>query len=246
MSNENDVAVNDMLVLICGDSASGKSASLENLEKPEGVMYLNCESGKKLPFKSTFDEYVITDPYQVYEAFTVAESMPDCHTIVIDGLNYLMDMFESVHVIGSSNTMAQWSAYGQFFRNLMQQHIAKSTKNVLCLAHVTKTFVEDNGGYFDTAVPIKGAMKGKVESFFSTVVYAKRIPLRKLEDYQNDMLIIDEDDEDVGIKYCFQTRCTKETIDEKMRGPRRLWKKNESFINNDAQVLLNHLNNFYK
>jgi len=46
MSNENDVAVNDMLVLICGDSASGKSASLENLENPEGVMYLNCESGQ--------------------------------------------------------------------------------------------------------------------------------------------------------------------------------------------------------
>ena len=36
---------NDHLVLLCGKSATGKSASLMGLEKPEGVMYLNCESG---------------------------------------------------------------------------------------------------------------------------------------------------------------------------------------------------------
>lgn len=245
MSEVNEPVVNDMLVLIAGDSASGKSASLENLRNPEGVMYLNCEASKRLPFKSKFDEYTITDPYQVYEAFTVAETMPDCHTIVIDGLNYLMDMFESVHVLTSPNGMKAWGDYGQFFRNLMQQYVAKSTKNVVCLAHVSKTFIEDNGGYFDTAVPVKGAMKGKVESFFSTIVYTKRVPIRKLEEYKNPMLTIDEEDELVGIKYCFQTRCTKETVDEKMRGPRRLWKKDETFINNDAQVLLDHLAEFY-
>lgn len=36
---------NDHLVLLCGKSATGKSASLMGLEKQEGVMYLNCESG---------------------------------------------------------------------------------------------------------------------------------------------------------------------------------------------------------
>ena len=39
------VQVNDNLVLICGKSSTGKSASLMGLEKPEGVMYLNCEAG---------------------------------------------------------------------------------------------------------------------------------------------------------------------------------------------------------
>ena len=38
-------AVNDHLVLLVGKSAAGKSASLMALDKPEGVMYLNCESG---------------------------------------------------------------------------------------------------------------------------------------------------------------------------------------------------------
>ena len=36
---------NDQLVLLCGKSATGKSTSLMGLKNPEGVMYLNCESG---------------------------------------------------------------------------------------------------------------------------------------------------------------------------------------------------------
>ena len=60
------------LVLIAGASSSGKSASLMNLEDHPGVMYLNCESGKRLPFPNKFDKYVITDPLQVYEAFDAA------------------------------------------------------------------------------------------------------------------------------------------------------------------------------
>lgn len=98
--------MNDNLVLVCGRSATGKSLSLRNIQKPEGVMYLNCENNKKLPFKSKFMELTVTDPLQVYEAFIEAEKMPEVHTIVIDTFTYLMDMYESVHVIGSSNTMA--------------------------------------------------------------------------------------------------------------------------------------------
>ncbi len=50
--------INDHLVLICGESATGKSASLMNLENPEGVWYFNAESGKRLPFipKTTKNE----------------------------------------------------------------------------------------------------------------------------------------------------------------------------------------------
>ena len=57
------------LVLIAGASSSGKSASLMSLENQEGVLYLNCESGKRLPFPNKFDKHTITDPLQVYEAF---------------------------------------------------------------------------------------------------------------------------------------------------------------------------------
>ena len=37
--------MNDHLVLVLGKPATGKSASLMNLENPQGVIYLNCEAG---------------------------------------------------------------------------------------------------------------------------------------------------------------------------------------------------------
>lgn len=37
--------VNDNLVLLCGKSATGKSASLMKMKNPEGVLYLNAEAG---------------------------------------------------------------------------------------------------------------------------------------------------------------------------------------------------------
>ena len=97
--------INDQLVLLCGKSASGKSASLMNLKNPQGVMYLNCESGKRLPFAAKFQQFKITDPLQVYEAFEYAETRPDVHTIVVDSLTHLMDLYESVYVLTATNTM---------------------------------------------------------------------------------------------------------------------------------------------
>ena len=45
MSGNEEVVQNDHLVLIAGESGTGKSASLVNLKDPQNVMYLNCESG---------------------------------------------------------------------------------------------------------------------------------------------------------------------------------------------------------
>ena len=133
---------NNHLVLISGKSSSGKSASLMAIDNPEGVIYLNCENGKKLPFKTKFKELTITDPAQVYEAFKEAEKMKDVHTIVIDTLTYLMDMYESTKVLNSSNTMQAWGQYAQYMKQLMSQVVAKSTKNVVFLAHTSDVLNE--------------------------------------------------------------------------------------------------------
>ena len=42
---------------------------------------------------------------QILEAFDAAEKMPDVHTIVVDTLTYLMEMYESIYVQNSANTM---------------------------------------------------------------------------------------------------------------------------------------------
>ena len=102
-------------------------------------MYLNCEAGKKLPFRAKFKQYTITDPLQVMEAFEAAETMEGVHTIVVDSLTYLLDMYESVYVLKSSNTMQAWGQFSQYFKELMQQYVAKSTKNVIFTAHTSDT-----------------------------------------------------------------------------------------------------------
>jgi len=239
-------AINDNLILICGPAAAGKSASLMNLRDPEGVMYLNCESGKKLPFPNKFRKYTITDPYEIYEAFGAAESNPVIHTIVIDSLTYMMDMFESVHVLTSQNTMNAWSAFQQFFKNLMQQHVAKSSKNVIFTAH-TQHLLNENDMVMETKVPVKGALKNNgIESYFSTVLAAKRMPVKKLKDFDNAMLTITEDNEIDGFKYVFQTKLTKDTINERIRAPIGMFKRNETYIDNDVQVVLDHFKTYYE
>jgi hypothetical protein len=237
--------INDNLFLICGKSAVGKSASLMNLKNPEGVVYLNCEAGKKLPFRSKFNELTVTDPYQVEDAFQQVEEMEDVHTIVIDSLNYLMDMYESLHVLTATNTMQAWGEYTQFFKRLMQQHVASSSKNVIFIAHVVDQLNEGEM-VIETKVPAKGAIKNQgVESYFSTVLYAKKMKLKDLADYESDLLEITPEDEALGYKYVYQTKLTKDTVNERIRGPMGLWDTKETYIDNDAQKVLDRLVEYY-
>ena len=241
--------MNDHLLLISGESATGKSASLANLRNQKGVLYLNCEAGKKLPFKNDFDTKVITDPYQIFEAFDY--TLPGkpghalYHTIVIDTLTFLMDMYESLYVLGSSNTMAGWSQYQQFFKELMQDKVAKSDKNVIILAH-TRSDLDEKEMDFKTSVPIKGALKNNgIEAYFSTVVSTKKVSLKELENFKSDLLHITENDELLEYKHVFQTRLTKKTKNERIRSPMSMFKVNETYMDNDAQMLLDHLHKFY-
>lgn len=237
--------VNDHLVLLCGFSAVGKSRSLKNLKSPKGVLYLNCESGKRLPFKSEFIEKVVTDPMQIEAAFDYAESKPDIHTIVIDSLTYLMEMYESLYIYRSTNGQAAWSDFQQYFKNIMQQKVANSTKKVIFLAHVLETY-NDQTLTMDVKIPVKGALKNNgIESFFSVVIAAKKMRIKDLADYKNDMLTYSPQEEMLGLKYVYQTMPTKETVGERIRGPEDLFTQQETFINNDMQLVLDRLDQYY-
>ena len=236
---------NDHLVLLCGKSATGKSASLMNLDNPEGVMYLNCEAGKKLPFKSKFKQFTITDPLQINEAFDAAETMPEVHTIVVDSLTYLLDMYESVYVLNSTNGMQAWGQFAQYFKVLMQQYVAKSTKNVIFIAHTADTLNEGEM-IMETKVPVKGSLKNNgIESYFTIVMASKKVPLKALKDYNSPLLVITPEEEALGFKYVFQTKLTKETVNERLRGPLGLFNTKETYIDNNAQLVLNRLKEYY-
>lgn len=236
---------NDNLVMLCGKSATGKSASLMGLENPEGVMYLNCESGKKLPFKAKFKQFVITDPLQVNEAFEAAENMPEIHTIVVDSLTYLLDMYESIYVLPSANGMKAWGDFAQYFKTLMQSYVAKSTKNVIFTAHTSDTLNEAEM-LMETKVPVKGSLKNNgIESYFSVIIASKKLNLKGLKDYGSALLTVTPEEEALGFKYVFQTKITKETVNERLRGPLGMFSTKETFIDNNMQLVMNQLKDYY-
>lgn len=239
------VSTNDHLVLIAGESGTGKSASLMNLPNHEGVMYLNCEAGKKLPFRNKFKTFVITDPQQVYEGFDFAKGNPAFHTIVIDTVTFLMDMYETMYVLPSTNSMQAWGAYAQFFKILMQEKVASSDKAVIFLGH-TRAELDEKAMEMRTAVPVKGSLRNNgVEAYFSTVVSTKKIAMKDLETADPAMLHVTDEERALGFKHVFQTRITKSTIGERIRAPMGMFAPPQTYIDNDAGALLRHLQDYY-
>lgn len=241
------IPINDHLILVSGKSASGKSASLMNLVDQPGVMYLNCENGKKLPFKNTFKSFTITDPAQIYQALDEAEGMPTIHTVIIDTLTYLMDLYESTKVLNSADTMKAWGNYAQYMKCLMSQKVAVSTKNVIFLAH-TADIMNETELISETMVKVKGSlMANGIESFFTNVISSKKMPLSKFTDKfaKSDLFTITEEEETMQVKYVFQTRLTKETVNERIRAPIGMWAMNETFIDNNLQNVIDRLHKFY-
>lgn len=239
--------MNDQLILVGGQSGSGKSASLQKIRNQPNWLYLNCEAGKRLPFRNDFQSFRIEDPYQIYEAFDHGTGNKDVHGLIIDTATFMMDMFESMYVIGATNTQQAWGSYAQFFKVLMQQKVVAFEKPVVILAH-TREDLDEKAMEMKTSVPVKGSLKNQgIEAYFSTVVSAKKVSLKELQEsgFDSDLLHISEDDEILGYKHVFQTRLTKKTIGERIRSPMGLFTREQTFMDNDAQLLLDHLHSFY-
>ena len=238
--------MSEQLILIEGLSASGKSLSLSHLREPEGTIHLNCEN-KRLPFKpGKLQSYNITMPDQIIEGIQYANNTPAIHTVVIDTLDFLMNMYETNIVKKAANGQKAWGDYFTYFQELMQVHIAQSEKQFIILAHASTT-LDEEAMMKTTTVPVKGALRNiGVESFFTTVVMAKQVPLRLVEPFKNSMLTVSDDDKERGIKYVFQTRMTKESAGEKIRSPQDMWTKDETFIDNNIQHVLDRLAEYYK
>ena len=238
--------VNDQLILVGGFSGTGKSASLRNIRDQKNWMYLNCEAGKRLPFQNKFDSYRISDPFQVHEAFDYGTGNPDVKGIIVDSTTFLMDMFETQYVLTATNTMKAWGDYAQFFKVLMQEKVTVFGKPVVMIAHV-KDDLDEKAMEIKTSVPVKGSLKNNgIEAYFSTVVAAKKIALKDLEKVTSNLLTVTDEEKELGFKHVFQTRITKGTVGERIRSPMGMFSKEQTYIDNDVQLLLDHLTAFYK
>lgn len=244
MSDE--IETNDQLVLIVGESGTGKSASLKDIPNQERWFYFNAEAGKRLPFKNKYNNIRITDPYDIWTYMDELISNPDASDgAILDTITFCMDMFESMYIRTATNTQKAWGDFADFPRVLLQQKVVQYGKPVLILAHTLATY-DEKAMEFKSSVPIKGSLKNQgIEAYFSTVVACKKMPLKELEPYKSDLLNITEDDEILGFKHVFQTRLTKTTTGERIRSPMGLFSREETYMDNDANLLLKRLHDFY-
>ena len=237
---------NNNIVLVIGESDAGKSTSLRNLPEQEGVYYLSCEANKKPPFKNKFQCASVTDPEDIFDYFDAAEEDDECHTIIIDTLTFLMDQYESLYVVDSKNTQQAWGAYAQFFKSLIQDYAARSTKNIIILAHVADV-IDNATGDSKTIVKVKGSiMNNGVESYFNNIVLARKVSTDVLKGVENDYLNITEKEKRLKSKYVSQPDKTKDTLQYRNRFPIDMWDDSELFIDNDICHVLERLIEFYE
>jgi len=236
-------------VLICGESGAGKSFSLMNMRDQEGVLYINCEGGKPLPFKNKFKRITIDDPKEIFDLLDQINDDPKgrFHTVIIDTISFMMNRFESVHVIGAANGMAAWGNYGQFFPELIYDYVAKGKAFVIMLGHLD-ALLNEATGRTDYMVPVKGALKKNgLEAYFTTVINCKKLSIKEIlkEAEEGAALTITDRDRNLGYMHVFQTRTVKSSVGDRIRSPWGLFTDGETYINNDAQRVIDRLMKYY-
>ena len=230
------------MALICGKSGTGKTMTLRNLPKQQGVLYLNCEGDSELPFDHEFKSFLVTHPHQVPQCISEAEKAESIHTIVIDSLTFLADMYVNQIIIPAQDARNEWGVYNTWMHDLLMSHCARSTKNILILAHTIDELNEE-----DRLMETKVVLPGKkinvqgLESYFNTVVGTFKKPLDELEDYTNDLLVIDDWDEAVGYKHVIQTFSSRTSTKDRLRGKYKMWAPNELYIENDIVHVLKRM-----
>jgi len=236
------------LVMCCGFPAAGKSTALSFLQKPEGVFYLGTESNKPLPFPDKFKKLKsgLSNPNDVFEVFNKVEQMQDVHTIVVDSINFLMDMFETMNIYGAKDSRAEWGNYQQFFKRIMQEHVAQSTKNWIFTAHVNAELLPT--GDYRYSVPVKGALKAQgLEAYFSIITYARNMSLKELEPYETDPELFEITAKELRnkTKRVFQCDVTPDMVQSGIRSPIGCFTDTQIFMDNNFDKLLSHLDKYY-
>jgi len=241
-------------ILICGESGSGKSASLRNLADRKDVLYLNCESGKPLPFRNSFKKKVVTDPEEIIDFLDELIDLQNVDgkepfkVIVIDTLSFLMDMYETEHVIDAHDTQKMWGHYGQYFPRLMMR-TSKLNAFFIFLGHLD-IFFDEQEGMMRYKVPVKGALAKKgLEARFTTVLYVKKMSIKDIlkgvGGTPSDLLNISKTEESKSFKHVFLTDSDKNTIGGRIRTPMGMFASDELYIDNDVLPVLKRLSEYY-
>ncbi len=251
---------NKLTVLIEGVSGGGKSSSFQDIpaEMQKYILFLNAE-GKELPFKHDMCEFKITDPAQVIAAINrVIDGIPFKHKsgeeihprlVALDSFTFLMDQFVALYVRTAEDTRGAWGEYANYIRTLMLDKVAKLHIPFVATTHILQSDDMENMEKVSRAAIQGGIGKGNgLESYFTTVVYAKQLRLKEVEPFLADatMLTLSEEERFDEKKHVFVTRPARQHSGDRIKSPRGMFSTRDLYMDNSIPKLLNHINNFYK
>lgn len=169
------------VICIAGESGSGKTTSMRNLD-PKTTMYVDCDKkglswkGWKGQYNSDNKNYLRTDFSQialnVLQKVNSSEQYAHIKTVVIDTLNGLMVADEMRRC--KEKSYDKWQDLAQSVYDLIDYALTmRDDVTVIFVAH-TQTDHDDNG-YMFTRIKTSGRKLDKIclESKFTTVLLSK-------------------------------------------------------------------------
>ena len=162
--------MNDKTVMCIGDTGTGKTSSLRNLD-PSKVCYINIDN-KPIPFKhkDLSKNVSLKSTQQLINGMEQIEEELHIEYCVIDTISFLGDMFFSEHIENSTNGMKAWSDYKSYILKII--NMAKVSRiNYIFLAHAQDVY-DEREMVTKTFAKIQGSLKGGgLEGHFTYVLY---------------------------------------------------------------------------
>ena len=193
---------NKKIVLLIGESGSGKTSSLRNMPLEETV-YIDVDRKSIKSFKKMdqFKDWVKLDYVDhLIPGLHSIEADDECKYVVIDTLSFLMDLFVTQKIDTAADSRSAWGDYKKFYKEMI--NFAKtSNKSFIFLAH-PKTVYNEQEMESKTFAYAQGSIASKIEADFAVVAYTRK--------YLN---------QDGIPAFGFSVGLTKETIHTSVKSP---------------------------
>jgi len=214
---------NDYTILIYGESGSGKSTSLRNLDLTK-TAFINVE-GKDLPFPNN-NLKINVKPKTITEVkIEIKKAIDDesITTIVIDSITMLSDVMVYTELVkNAADSRGGWMELRDWMVGLIE-YCKKTEKNFIFLALEMGVYNERE--FITKTTPkIVGSLKDSLASHFTTV-------LRTVVREENDDIV-----------YQFQTNRTKDSLNTVCKSPMKML---ETYEPNDISLVVEKMERFY-
>jgi len=211
------------IVLVYGNSGSGKSSSLRNLDFDSTVL-INIE-GKMLPIRgaSKMRQEVPKNLVEVKKAIKKAVDDDSVKTIIFDSLTMFGDNILYPELVrDSADSRSGWLDYRDAVSGMLE-YCKKSGKSFVFIA-LANDVLNEKEAVLKTVPAIQGSMKNSLSSHFTVVL-------------KTEVLVKDD-----KLQYVFQTNKTVQDKNNEAKSPFGLFE--DLYIDNDVALVLDAINEY--